>query len=36
MKWENIKKLIRLAVINNRLTKNQAEYLINNICREHK
>ena len=36
MKWKNIKKLIRLAVINNRLTKNQGEYLIDNICREHK
>ena len=27
MKWENIKTLLRLAVVNNRLTKEQAEFL---------
>lgn len=27
MKWENIKSLLRLAVISNRLTKEQAQFL---------
>ena len=27
MKWENIKSLLRLAVINDRLTEEQAEFL---------
>ena len=35
MKWENIKSLLNLAVINNRLTKQQAELLQQNFCREH-
>lgn len=34
MKWENIKTLLRLAVINNRLTKEQAEFLEKEFCRE--
>lgn len=34
MKWENIKALLNLAVINNRLTKEQAEYLKETFCRE--
>lgn len=31
MKWENIKSLIGLAVISNRITKEQGEYLRKNI-----
>ncbi len=27
MKWENIKALLRLAVVNNRLTNEQAQFL---------
>ncbi len=34
MKWENIKSLLNLAVINNRLSKEQAEYLKETFCRE--
>ena len=34
MKWENIKSLLILAVINNRLTKQQAELLQQRFCRE--
>ena len=34
MKWENIKSLLNLAVISNRLTKEQAEYLKETFCRE--
>ena len=34
MKWENIKTLLRLAVVNNRLTKEQAEFLEKEFCRE--
>ncbi len=36
MKWENIKSLINLAVINNHLTKQQAEHLKQTFCREQK
>jgi len=36
MKWENIKSLLNLAVINNRLTKQQAELLKQRFCREYK
>ena len=36
MKWENIKSLLNLAVINNRLTKSQAELLQQRFCREYK
>lgn len=34
MKWENIKALLRLAVVNNRLTKEQAEFLEKEFCIE--
>lgn len=34
MKWENIKSLLNLAVINNRLTKKQSEFLQKKYCRE--
>jgi len=33
-KWENIKSLLRLAQVNNRLSKIQVEYLINTYSRE--
>ena len=36
MKWENIKSLLNLAVINNRLTKSQAELLQQRFCRKYK
>lgn len=36
MKWNNIKSLLNLAVVNNRLTENQAEYLKKTFCREEK
>lgn len=32
MKLENIKALIGLAVLNNRITKEQGEYLRNKFC----
>lgn len=34
MKWENIKSLLKLAVLNNRLTKEQAEFIEKEFCRE--
>lgn len=34
MKWENIKSLLRLAVTNNRLTEQQAQFLEKEFCRE--
>ena len=34
MKWHNIVRLLKLAVINDRLTEEQAEYLENKYCRE--
>lgn len=34
MKWKNIKSLLNLAVINNRLTSEQAEFLKETFCRE--
>ena len=34
MKWENIRSLLRLAVVNNRLTEQQAEFLEKEFCRE--
>lgn len=34
IKWNNIKSLINLAVINNRLTKEQAEYLKKTFYRD--
>lgn len=33
-KWENIKKLLRLAKIHNRLTDAQVKYIIDTYCRE--
>ena len=35
MIWENIKSLLRLAVISNRLTKEQAQFLEKQFCREY-
>lgn len=34
MKWENIKSLLKLAVITNKLTIEQAKFLESNFCRE--
>lgn len=34
MKWKNIKTLLRLAKINNRLTDKQIKYIIDTYCRE--
>lgn len=34
MKWENIRNLLRLAVVNQRLTELQAKYLESKFCRE--
>ena len=34
MKWENIKLLLNLAVINKRLTRQQAEHLKEKYCRK--
>ena len=34
MKWENIKSLLNLAVVNNRITKEQAEFLEKEFNRE--
>lgn len=34
MKWENIKSLLNLAVINNRLTREQANFLKEKFNRE--
>lgn len=34
MKWENIKALLRLAQVNDRLSEQQVTYIINNYCRE--
>lgn len=33
-KWENIKALLRLAKVNNRLTEEQVEYIIEKFNRE--
>ena len=33
-KWENIKTLLRLAKINNRLSDAQVKYIIDTYCRE--
>ena len=35
MKWENIKSLLGLARLNNRLTKEQVNFLINTYNREY-
>lgn len=34
MKWNNIKSLLNLAKVNNRLSEQQVKYIINNYCRE--
>ena len=34
MKWGNIRALLRLAVVNNRLTEQQAKFLEKEFCRE--
>lgn len=34
MKWENIKSLLRLAKVNNRLTEQQVNFIIENFNRE--
>ena len=34
MKWENIKSLLKLAQVNNRLTEQQVKHIINTYCRE--
>lgn len=33
-KWENIKALLRLAKVNNRLSEQQVKHIIDNYCRE--
>lgn len=33
MKWENIKSLLRLAQVNNRLTDTQVKHIIDAYCR---
>ena len=34
MKWKNIKSLLKLAVVNNHLTNQQAKFLEKEFCRE--
>lgn len=34
MKWENIKSLLKLAQINNRLTQEQVNFILDTYCRE--
>lgn len=34
MKWENIKSLLGLAVINKRITREQADFIEKEFCRE--
>lgn len=34
MKWENIRSLLRLATVNNRLTKGQAKFIEESFSRE--
>ncbi len=34
MKWKNIRALLRLAVVNDRLTEEQASFLEKEFCRE--
>ena len=34
MKWENIRALLRLAVVNHRLTEKQAQFLEKEFCRK--
>lgn len=33
-KWENIKALLRLAQVNDRLSEQQVKHIINTYCRE--
>lgn len=33
-KWNNIKSLLGMAKVNNRLTEQQVKHIINNYCRE--
>lgn len=34
MKWENIKALLKLAIMNNNLTKEQSKIIEKKFCRE--
>lgn len=34
MKWDNIKSLLNLVVVNKRLSRKQADYLKEKFCRE--
>lgn len=34
MKWNNIKSLLNLAKVNDRLSEQQVKHIINNYCRE--
>lgn len=34
MKWSNIQSLLRLAIINGRVTREQADIIENEFCRE--
>ncbi len=34
MKWKNIRRLLRCAVINDKLTEEEAKFLENQFCRE--
>ena len=34
MKWENIKSLLKLAIINNRITEEEAKDIEKTYCRE--
>ena len=36
MRWENIKSLLKLAKVNNRLSQEQVDYLIKTYSREEK
>lgn len=36
MRWENIKSLLKLAQVNNRLSQGQVDYLIKTYSREEK
>ena len=33
-KWNNIKSLLKLAQVNNRLSEQQVQHIINTYCRE--
>ena len=34
MKWENIRSLLKCAVVNHRITKQQVEFIEKHYCRE--